>query len=383
LIAPDAPGGEGIYTSLIRASAPPDLTYVVSGEAHAGAPGAPCSVRWEVALNRLIRPRTIPDIGFRALHLRDRFDLVHVHAHPVRLKGLGETPLVMSEGSSSAVYLGEYLGWEPSRLADRFGRARRIYRALGIHDRLLALERVSRAYVFSDWAREVNIRWGADPAKLEVLAPGFPVPAAVPRENRDAFTFLFVGTDFERKGGFDLVEAFELVSAEHPNARLMLVGSDPWERNPDRLIHGWVDDTRRRRVLDKLQRLERLGLASHHGAVDPREVRRSIYPAADAFVLPTRAEGFGFTNVEAMSFGLPVVSSAVGPIPEIVGHESTGLLVPPGDVTELAGAMGRLLSDPDFARAMGESARRTFLRRHTLDHFRDGLAAVYRRALDG
>ena len=58
-----------------------------------------------------------------------------------------------------------------------------------------------------------------------------------------------------------------------------------------------------------------------------------MYPAADAFVMPTLAEGFGFTNVEAMSHALPVISSRLGPIEEIVAHGETGLLVEPGDVT--------------------------------------------------
>ena len=48
----------------------------------------------------------------------------------------------------------------------------------------------------------------------------------------DEFTFLFIGTDFERKGGFDVVEAFDRMAGDHPAARLVLVGSDPWERNP-------------------------------------------------------------------------------------------------------------------------------------------------------
>jgi glycosyltransferase involved in cell wall biosynthesis len=382
LVGPTGEGGEGVYLNLLRGDPPPDVTYEPVGGFHAGADGAPCSVPWEIALNRLIRPMTIPDAGFRALRLSGSFDLVHVHAHPVRLAGLGETPLVMSEGSSSAVYLGDYLGWDPGRLARRFRRTRSVYRTLGLHDRLLALERVDRAYVFSDWAREVNIRWGGDPSKLEVVAPGFPVPAPTPRGPRDTFTFLFVGTDFERKGGFDVVEAFESLSRRHPQARLALAGAEPSERNPDRLIHGWVGEERRSRVLAKLEELERQGGVRRHGAVGWRGVRESLYTGADAFVMPSLAEGFGFTNVEAMSFGLPVISSPVGPIGEVVADGETGLLVQPGEVGDLADAMSRLVSDRDTARAMGEAGRDAFLDRFTLDQFRERLGAVYRRALE-
>jgi glycosyltransferase involved in cell wall biosynthesis len=382
LVAPTRRGGEGAYTKLIQEAAPAGVTYEITGGVHSGAPGAPCNVLAEVALNRFVRPRTIPDIEFRALHLRDSFDLVHVHAHPVRLAKLGRTPLVMSESSSSAVYLRDYLGWDAKRLGRRFGRTRRLYRALGVQDRLLALDRVTSAYVFSEWARDVNLRWGADPGKLEVVAPGLPEPLAVSRGQRDTYTFLFVGTDFERKGGFDLVDAFDLVSARHPRARLVLAGSDPRERNPDRLIHGWVGEARRNRGLSKLQDLERRGVVTCLGGVEPRRLDQEIYPGADAFVMPTLAEGFGFTNLEAMARSLPVVSSRVGPIPEIVADDRTGLLVPPGDVEALVEAMSRLVSDPDSGRAMGSAAREAFLRHYTLEHFRQRLGAVYRRALE-
>jgi hypothetical protein len=169
LIAPSLAGGEGVYARLIQQAAPSGTAYAVSDDFRRGAPGATCRVAAEVGLNRLVRPLAIPDIGFRALRLRRSFDLVHVHAHPVRLTGLGTTPLVMSEGSSNAVYLGEYLGWDEARIAQRYRRARRLYRGLGVRDRLLTLDRVSRAYVFSRWAREINIRWGADPANQRAV----------------------------------------------------------------------------------------------------------------------------------------------------------------------------------------------------------------------
>src|SRR3954452_12574206 len=234
LVGPALAGGEGAYMDLLRAHPPQGVEYVSTGSFKTGAPGARCALAWEVALNQLLRPRAIPDIGFRAFRIDGEFDLVHVHAHPVRLAGLGDRPLVMSEGSSSAVYLGEYLGWSEERMSARFARARRLYRTLRVHDRLLNLDRVTRAYVFSEWARRLNIRWGADPAKLSVISPGFDTPPPPARGERDTFTFLFVGTDFERKGGFDLVEAFARIAGDLTHVRLVVAGSDPHTPNPDR-----------------------------------------------------------------------------------------------------------------------------------------------------
>jgi glycosyltransferase involved in cell wall biosynthesis len=383
LVGPRGHGGEEVYVRSLADHPPEGVAYVQAGGFHEGAPGAPCRVLEEVLLNRLAHPWLIPDLGFRALSLRARFDLVHVHAHPVRLSGLGDVPLVMSEGSSSAVYLGDYLGWDDERLAHGYARARRAYRALRIHDRLLNLERVARVYVFSRWARDVNVRWGADPAKLDVVYPGWPTPAPVDRAGRETCTFLFVGTDFERKGGFEVVEAFDAVAARRAHVRLVVVSPDPGVPHPDRARHGWVPEARRARTLRRLAQLEAAGRVVRHALLPQARLYAELYPAADAFVMPSRAEGFGFTNVEALSFGLPVVSSRVGAIPETVEHERTGLLVEPGDVDALARSLERLASDRALAARLGQAARADFLARFTLERFRSEVGRVYRDALEG
>ncbi len=107
-----------------------------------------------------------------------------------------------------------------------------------------------------------------------------------------------------------------------------------------------------------------------------------IYPGADAFVMPTHAEGFGFTNVEAMSFGLPVITSTAGPGAEIVARDRTGLLVTPGDVDGIRNALLHLAADPARARRMGAAARADFLERFTIERFQATLGAFYRRALE-
>lgn len=382
LIGPRGHGGEGIYMRSLAEHPPDDVDYVVAGTFHEGAPGAPCSLGAEIALNQIVHRVTIPDMGFRALRLRERFDLVHVHAHRALLRGLDTTPLVMSEGSSSAVYLSDYLGWDEARLARGYRRSRRLYHALGIHDRLLAMQRVSRAYVFSHWARELNLRWGADPDKLEVIYPGFPVPPLPDRSDHQRFTFLFVGGDFERKGGFELVEAFSRLVRDVPDARLVIVGSDLDRPNPDRLEHSWVPVKRQTELRELLENLCHGGHVVREDWVDQKRLREEIFPAADAFVMPTRAEGFGFTNVEAMSFALPVITSTVGPAAEIVRDGETGVLVPPGDVQGLSEAMLTLANTPGEARRMGEAGRVAFEARFTRKRFQQALSDLYRRVLE-
>jgi hypothetical protein len=87
--------------------------------------------------------------------------------------------------------------------------------------------------------------------------------------------------------------------------------------------------------------------------------------ASDAFVLPTEDDAFPLALIEAMACGLPVVSTWVGGIPEIVRHGETGLLVQAGDAHELNGALQRVLANTTLAASLGRAARRTVEARYS------------------
>ena len=84
--------------------------------------------------------------------------------------------------------------------------------------------------------------------------------------------------------------------------------------------------------------------------------------ACDVFVLPsvTRAEAFGFVQLEAMACGKPVVSTAVGPAcPWVNRHDETGVVVPPGDVDALAAALRRVTTDHALRDRLGAAGAGT------------------------
>ncbi|HSM61642.1 MAG TPA: glycosyltransferase family 4 protein [Longimicrobiales bacterium] len=96
-----------------------------------------------------------------------------------------------------------------------------------------------------------------------------------------------------------------------------------------------------------------------------REDVPELLAAADLVVMPSRREGLGVAALEAMAAGRPLIASRVGGLGEAVEHERSGLLVPPGDVAGLAGALDRLAADPELRARLGaggeERVRRTFL----------------------
>jgi glycosyltransferase involved in cell wall biosynthesis len=148
---------------------------------------------------------------------------------------------------------------------------------------------------------------------------------------------LFVGLDWKRKGGPDLVKAFELVRENCPEARLTIVGARPELNFPNCEVIGQVK---------------------------PEELDR-YYQQASVFCLPTHLEPFGIVFIEAMTAHLPIVATRVGAIPDFVEEGKNGWLVEPGDVTATADALLKLLRNPRMCREFGEYSYRLTSERYS------------------
>ena len=140
---------------------------------------------------------------------------------------------------------------------------------------------------------------------------------------------LFVGVEWERKGGPDLVETFCSLLLQHPNARLTIVGCSPQIDHPNTHVVGRV----------------------------PLQEMPAYYQDASVFCLPSRVEPSASALTEAAAFGLPVVSTRIGGTPQRVLHGETGYLIEPGDQKGLKAALSELLSDPVKCQTFGERGR--------------------------
>lgn len=357
LIGPPQEGGEGVYVREVFENPPEGVSYSLSQQFHAGNERARCNVAEEVLLNRIVHPFLRYSFGFRVLTVNGGVDLVHVHSHPTRIHAKRTVPVVMSAGSSHYINVRDYEKWSERKIRRRYRLARAIYRPLGIYDELLNSERVARIYTFSNWAREIYIEHGVQRNKVDVIYPGFDVPALPKRKTEhETINFLFIGREFARKGGPLLVEAFERLRENQKNVSLTIV-----TREKER-----VKPTAGVTVLPFMNRAK---------------LYEEVYSAADVFVMPTEAEGWGFTNAEAMSFALPVISTRISAIPEIVEHGVTGLLIEPGDCGALADAMSRLAESGDLREEMGRRGRERFTADFSRDVFRAKLGEFYLAAL--
>lgn len=183
---------------------------------------------------------------------------------------------------------------------------------------------------WSSWAeRSVIADYAVPPERVHVVRPGVALPARPSRRSHSGpVRLLFVGTHFARKGGPHLLTAFRALSGE---VELDVVTRSALTAEP--------------------------GVRVHHGLTPTSPELRRLYAEADVAVLPTLGDASPYAVVEAMAWGLPVVTTDVGAVAEAVLPGRTGLLVEPADPSSLRAALQRLVDDPALRHELGRNGR--------------------------
>lgn len=132
---------------------------------------------------------------------------------------------------------------------------------------------------------------------------------------------------------------------------------------------------------DLTRRVTALGLDGRVHFLGARRDLGNLLAAFDVFVMPSLWEGLPLSLVLAMGAGLPVVATRVAGIPELVQHESTGLLVEPGDAAALGSALARVVDDGGLAARLGRAARESVRPRFGVDGYVASIAGLYDRLL--
>ena len=206
-------------------------------------------------------------------------------------------------------------------------------------------------------ARDLNQHYGVPMDRIDVVLPGTDRSVRqqertqITHGNRDAVRLLSVGSIIPRKGFPDLIEALA------PLADL------PWTLS----IAG--DTTRNNSAFNQLiSDIARFGFEGRVqvlGAVSDAELI-SLYTQADVFVLASLFEGYGMVYAEAMAYGLPIIATRGGAIPDTVPSEA-GLLVSPGDVPALTLALKTVIEDAPYRANLSSGALRAAAQQPTWD----------------
>jgi len=212
-----------------------------------------------------------------------------------------------------------------------------------------------------DPARVMTIYNGIDPTSFRRRSEPGAARASLGLDPR-RLTVGAVGRLDEVKGFAYLIEALGMLSTRELDVQLVIVGSGP--------------------LRDELEGdVVRLGLAGRVVFAGQRTDVQGVYDALDVLAMPSVCESFGYVALEAMACGLAVVGTTTGGIPEVVAHGETGLLVRPRDSVGLAVALGRVLSDRELRRRMGDAGRRRVMERFTEREMVARTIEVYRDIL--
>lgn len=202
--------------------------------------------------------------------------------------------------------------------------------------RTRALRTAATIVVPSRYLAEIAGGWGLPADRILVLTNPAPPPTTVVPEQHEPGTFVFVGRLTRQKALGVAIEAVARV----PGARLVLVGDGPERAELERLAASSA----------AAERVRFLGLRTRDEAL-------RVVAGAEAGLLSSDWENLPHSAVEALSVGVPVVSTAVGGVPEFVTDGENGLLVPAGDAEALAAALTRILEEPGLRERLAAAAQ--------------------------
>ena len=225
---------------------------------------------------------------------------------------------------------------KPSRYRTRY------LRMLAAGDGIIAVSEGFARLVTRELAPELAgkltiIHNGVAPRSLQKAAP---LGITLPRRY-----ILNVATFEAKKGQTHLIDAFARLAPSDPELHLVIAG------RPDGALPAITEQIRALGLEDRVLLLRDV----------PHAQIGTLFASASLFCLSSLAEPFGIVLLEAGLFGLPVVATRVGGVPEIVRHGESGILVEPGDSAALAEAMRRLLDRPEEAAALADTLRERVL----------------------
>ena len=205
--------------------------------------------------------------------------------------------------------------------------------------------------------RSLIEQYGCSREKVRCVYAGGNIQPVDPQnlgvERFAAKRILFVGLEWERKGGPVLLEAFRQVRRAHPTAELVIVGCSPQVSVPGCRILGRV----------------------------PLAEVAKLYRSASVFCLPTNVEPFGFVFLEAFAHGLPIVATDIGAIPDFIEEGKSGFMVECWGVDLLARRLSELLTDPARCAAFGARGRALVSDRYTWSSTAHRIAAHIKQSI--
>jgi glycosyltransferase involved in cell wall biosynthesis len=204
---------------------------------------------------------------------------------------------------------------------------------------------------------------------LDIKYKGFVVNNGIDEEKnffhrkKEDVRLLFLSNLFPSKGIFDVLRAFKIISEQFPDVYLDIAGGSSG-RDVDNKIENIVNAYNLKSKI------------VFHGFLSGDE-KVAIFNSASIFVHPTYNDAFPLVLLEAMKYGLPIISTRIGAISEIVINNKTGYLIDCGDYVELANKCIKLIGDEKEYKSMSKMAQKVFKEQYTLEKFQNNMKTVF------
>lgn len=183
--------------------------------------------------------------------------------------------------------------------------------------------------------------------------------------SEDNIVVIFVGLLGWRKGCFDMLKAMPEVLKQRPRVRFVLVGGDDYLGEFDSIKQQVIDQGLSDRIFIT-------------GQAEREDV--PVYmKMSQIFLLPTYREGAPIAIIEAMRSSLPIITTPVGGIPDMVEDDYNGLMIQPGNPEQMASAVIRLVDDPDLRERLGSTALKVFNEKFSSAKAIGQLAGIYKK----
>jgi len=186
---------------------------------------------------------------------------------------------------------------------------------------------------------------------------------STPESGRKAPVVVFLSNLFIDKGPLDLLEASKRIASDGIPHELVFAGAGTDQSVVDQLTSASADQSQ--------PSIKWLGPVYSDG-------KAVLLRSADIFVFPSyyHFECQPLVVIEAMAYGLSIIASDLAAIPDLIRHETDGLLIEPRNVDELTSALRRLLADEELRQRLGKSARQRYIDNFTIQKFENRLVAV-------
>lgn len=232
------------------------------------------------------------------------------------------------------------------------GRYKALYhRIFTSSDKIIVLSEQWRIWLTDKWP-ELN-------EKIKVLYNPCPHIENTDQIYSKTKAILYAGTLNERKGYADLIKAFALISDSNKEWQLVFAGNGELDKAKQLcqkyniqekvIFEGWVTGTK----------------------------KEELFNTASIFCLPSYAEGFPMAVLDAWAFGLPVITTPVGGLPDVLIHEKNSMIFNPGDITQLSRHLEKLISDENLRLSLSDESLKLSLCKFSMEEISQELSDVY------